>query len=228
MFRDRREAGRLLARKLAPYAGRSDVVVLALPRGGVPVGFEVARALDAPLEAFVVRKIGMPGHEEFAIGAVATGGLVVRRRMLIQAYEIPEEEVARTEARELAELARREKLYRSGRGPLDLRGKTAILVDDGLATGSSMQAAVLALRAARPARVVVAVPVASPEACEALGVEADDVVCLTTPKSFRAVGEWYEDFRQTSDEEVLELLALARGNEGAAGTGAARAAGSRA
>jgi putative phosphoribosyl transferase len=210
MFRNRREAGRQLARRLAAYAGRPDVIVLALPRGGVPVAYEVAEALDAPLEVFVVRKVGMPGHEEFAIGAVASGGLAVRRPLLIEAYQIPENVIERVEEQERAELARRERLYRSGRSPLDVREKTVILVDDGLATGSTMHAAVLALREARPARIVVAVPVASQEACEALRIEADVVVCLETPAPFRAVGQWYLDFGQTSDHEVLELLARAR------------------
>ena len=209
MFRDRREAGRLLARKLASYAGRADVIVLALPRGGVPVAYEVAKALRVPLEVFVVRKVGLPGHEEFAIGAVASGGLAVRRPLLIEAYRIPDDVVSRIEARERAELERRERLYRQGR-KLEIRGKTAILVDDGLATGSTMNAAVRALRAAMPARIVVAVPVSSREAGEALGFEADEIVCLSTPSPFRAVSRWYEDFRQTSDQEVLTLLALAR------------------
>jgi len=210
MFLDRREAGRLLARKLTAYRGRPDVIILALPRGGVPVAWEVARALHTPLEVFVVRKLGMPAHEEFAIGAVASGGLVVRRPLMIEAYGIPENVVERIEERERAELARRERLYRPAGERLDVRGKTAILVDDGLATGSSMHAAVLALRKARPARIVVAVPVASPQASEAMRLAADEVVCLATPEPFRAVGEWYGDFRQTSDAEVLELLALAR------------------
>ena len=210
MFLDRREAGRLLARKLTAYAGRPDVIILALPRGGVPVGWEVARALHAPLEVFVVRKVGMPAHEEFAIGAVASGGLVVRRPLMIEAYGIPEKVVERIEERERAELARRERLYRPAGERFDVRGKTAILVDDGLATGSSMHAAVLALQKARPARIVVAVPVASPQASEAMRLAADEVVCLATPERFRAVSEWYGDFHQTSDAEVLKLLALAR------------------
>jgi predicted phosphoribosyltransferase len=211
MFRNRREAGRLLARRLATYSGRPDVIVFALPRGGVPVAYEVAKALDAPLEVFVVRKLGMPGHEEFAIGAVASGGLVVRRPLLIEAYQIPDEIVGRIETRERAELERRERLYRPEGEPLEVRGKTVLLVDDGLATGSTMHAAVLALRKARPARIVVAVPVASPEASEGLRVEADEAVCLATPEPFGAVGQFYDDFRQTTDDEVLELLALARG-----------------
>ena len=210
MFKNRREAGRLLARKLSAYTGQPDVIVLALPRGGVPVAYEVARELQAPLDVFVVRKLGMPGHEEFAIGAVASGGLVVRRPLLIEAYQIPEKIVERIEAREREELERRETVY--GRGDsLDVEGKTVILVDDGLATGSTMHAAVLALRKARPARIVVAVPVASPEAFEGLRAEADAVFALATPRHFRAVGEWYDDFRQTTDQEVVALLELGRG-----------------
>ena len=210
MFRNRREAGRLLAQKLSAYSGRSDVMVLALPRGGVPVAYEAARALGVPLEVFVVRKLGMPGHEEFAIGAVASGGLVVRRPLLIEAYQIPATVVDRIESREKAELARRETLYGRGRSSSDVAGRTVILVDDGLATGSTMHAAVLALRKARPARIVVAVPVASPEALEGLRVEADEVVALATPRHFQAVGRWYDDFQQTTDKEVVSLLELAR------------------
>lgn len=217
MFRDRRGAGRLLARRLVQYAGRPEVVVLALPRGGVPVAYEVASALEVPLDVFVVRKLGMPGHEEFAIGAVASGGLMVRRPLLIEAYQIPDEIVGRIEARERAELARRERLYGRETGAFDVKGKTVIVVDDGLATGSTMHAAVLALRKALPARIVVAVPVGSPEACEGLRAEADEVVCLATPEHFRAVGQWYADFRQTSDDEVLELLGQARAHPAAAG-----------
>ena len=210
MLRDRREAGRLLAQKLSAYTGRPNVMVLALPRGGVPVAYEVAKALEVPLEVFVVRKIGMPGHEEFAIGAVASGGLVVRRPLLIEAYQIPGRIVERIEAREKEELARRETLYGRGGDSLEVEGKTVILVDDGLATGSTMHAAVLALRKARPARIVVAVPVASREGIEGIRTEADEVVALATPRHFRAVGQWYDDFRQTSDQEVLTLLELAR------------------
>ena len=210
MFRNRREAGRLLAQRLSAYSGRSDVMVLALPRGGVPVAYEAAKSLGVPLEVFVVRKLGMPGHEEFAIGAVASGGLVVRRPLLIEAYQIPAKIVQRIEAREREELARREMLYGRGGRALRVEGRTVILVNDGLATGSTMHAAVLALRKARPARIVVAVPVASPEAFEGLRVEADEVVTLATPRHFRAVERWYDDFQQTTDKEVLSLLELAR------------------
>ena len=210
MLKDRREAGRLLARELRQYANRPDVVVLGLPRGGVPVAYEVATALNAPLDVFLVRKVGFPGHEEFAIGALASGGVRVLNVPLIEAYAIPEEEVARLVQRERAELERRERAYRAGRPPLDVAGKTVILVDDGLATGASMQAAVLALKQARPARVVVAVPVAPAETCKALRSVADETVCGLTPEPFGAVGRWYEDFEQTMDEEVQGLLRRVR------------------
>lgn len=210
MLRDRREAGRLLARELRQYANRPDVVVLGLPRGGVPVAYEVATALDAPLDVFLVRKLGFPGREEFAIGALASGGLRVLNLPLIEAYAIPEEDLARVVQREQAELERRERAYRAGQAPLDVAGKTVILVDDGLATGASMQAAVLALKQARPRWVVVAVPVAPRETCEALRSVADETVCAFTPEPFEAVGRWYADFEQTSDEEVQELLERAR------------------
>ncbi len=212
LFRDRREAGRQLGKRLLDhgYADRSDVVVLALPRGGVPVAYEVARALDAPLDVFVVRKLGMPGNEEFAMGAVASGGISVRRPLLIEAYRIPDRVVDAIAAKERIELARRERAYRRDRPPLDVHRRTVILIDDGLATGSSMHAAILALREARPARIVVAVPVASAEACEAMRIAADEAICLKTPESFGSVGQWYGNFHQTADEEVSQLLSLAR------------------
>jgi putative phosphoribosyl transferase len=210
MLRDRREAGQLLASKLRDYANRPDVIVLGLPRGGVPVAYEVASALDAPLDVFLVRKLGMPGHEEYAVGALASGGLKVLNRLLLEAYGISEEDLAETVAREQAELERREREYRKGLPPLDVAGKTVILVDDGLATGSSMLAAVRALNEARPTRVVVAVPVAPPQTCEDLRAVADQVVCALTPEPFLAVGRWYANFDQTSDGEVKELLARAQ------------------
>ena len=210
MLRDRREAGQLLASKLRHYANRPDVLVLGLPRGGVPVAYEVASALDAPLDVFLVRKLGMPGHEEYAVGALASGGLKVLNRLLLEAYGISEEDLAETVAREQAELERREREYRKGLPPLDVAGKTVILVDDGLATGSSMLAAVRALNEARPARVVVAVPVAPTQTCEDLRAVADQVVCTMTPEPFLAVGRWYANFDQTSDPEVKELLARAQ------------------
>jgi predicted phosphoribosyltransferase len=214
-FRDRTEAGRLLAERLRHYAGRDDVIVLALPRGGVPVGYEVAKALGAPLDVFVVRKLGVPGHEELAMGAVATGGLLVLDEHLVQALGLPEEEVRRVIERELRELERRDREYRGDREPPQLAGKTVILVDDGLATGATMRAAALAVRRQNPARVVVAVPVAAEETCNAFSDVVDEIVCGVTPKPFRAVGLWYEDFSQTTDEEVRELLAQASAEAGA-------------
>jgi erythromycin esterase-like protein/predicted phosphoribosyltransferase len=209
-FRDRTDAGRRLAERLREYAGRDDVVVLALPRGGVPVAFEVARALDAPLDVFLVRKLGVPGHEELALGAIATGGVRVLSQPLIESLDIPPETIEAIDARERRELERRERAYRDGRPPPVLAGRIVILVDDGLATGSTMWAAVHAVRQEEPARVVVAVPVADPDVCASLRRAADDVVCLMTPRPLRAVGAWYEDFAQTSDDEVRELLRRTR------------------
>src|SRR4029077_17426848 len=206
-FHDRREAGLLLAAKLAAYANRVDVIVLALPRGGVPVAYEVARAVGAPLDVFVVRKLGVPGYEELAMGAVATGGMRVLNDQIVRDLRIPDDVIAGVAAAEREELARRERAYRGGRPPLDVRGRTVILVDDGLATGATMRAAVTALRQLQPDRIVVAVPTASPETCEALKAEVDEIVCAITPEPFHAVGYWYEDFTQTTDQEVRELLA---------------------
>jgi predicted phosphoribosyltransferase len=206
-FRDRTEAGRLLAQRLAAYANRPDVLVLALPRGGVPVAAEVARALRAPLDVFLVRKLGLPGQEELAMGAVATGGVRVINESLIRAIGIPNAVIEAVAAREQQELARRERLYRGDLPPPDLRGRTIILVDDGLATGATMLAAIRALKQQQPARIVVAVPTAAPETCEALKAEVDDVVCAVTPEPFYSVGLWYEDFSQTTDDEVRALLA---------------------
>jgi predicted phosphoribosyltransferase len=206
LFRDRREAGRLLAAKLTAYANRPDVIVLALPRGGVPVGYEVARALGAPLDVFVVRKLGVPGYEELAMGAVATGGVRVLNDQVVSRLGIPEHVIDAVAAHEQQELALRERLYRGGRPPLDVRNRTVILVDDGLATGATMHAAIAALRQLHPARIVVAVPTASPETCEEMRAEADDVICAVTPEPFQAVGRWYQDFSQTTDEEVQDLL----------------------
>ena len=210
-FRGRREAGRLLAGKLSTYANRPDVLVLALPRGGVPVAAEVARALGTPLDVFVVRKLGVPGHEEFAFGAIATGGVRVLNEDVVRALQIPDRVIDAVAAREQEELARRERVYRGDRPPLDVRGRTVILVDDGLATGATMQAAIRALRQQQPARIVVAVPTASLETCDELKREVDEVICATTPDPFYAVGLWYEDFSQTTDEEVRELLARSTG-----------------
>jgi predicted phosphoribosyltransferase len=209
VYRDRIEAGRVLAERLGAYADRPDVIVLALPRGGVPVGYEVARALHAPLDVFIVRKLGVPGHEELAMGAVATGGVRVLNEQVVRGLRIPDSVIDAVASWELEELRRRERLYRGERPPPDVRGKTVILVDDGLATGSTMLAAVRALRQQQPARIVVAVPIAAPDTCELLRAEVDDVVCAVTPEPFYAVGLWYRDFSQTTDEEVRELLAQA-------------------
>lgn len=209
MFRDRRDAGRTLAGALSKYAGRSDVVVLALPRGGVPVGFEVASALGVPLDVFVVRKLGVPGHEELALGAIASGGAVVFNEDVTDRLDLSPEEVDRVLRREASELLRREALYRRGKPPLEVRGRTVILVDDGLATGASMRAAVAALKAAGPKRVVIAVPIASPETCAEFRQDVDEIICAVTPMPFFAVSPWYEDFSATSDEEVRQLLAVA-------------------
>jgi predicted phosphoribosyltransferase len=209
LFRDRRDAGRALAKVLSAYAKRPDVVVLALPRGGVPVGFEVARALHAPLDVFIVRKLGVPGHDEYAMGAIASGGVRVLNEKIVQLLGIPAEAVEAVARAEQRELERREKLYRDGRPPLDITGRTVILVDDGLATGATMLAAVKAIHAKLPERIVIAVPTASAETCADLRHEVDEVICATTPEPFHAVGLWYQDFGQTSDEEVHELLSQA-------------------
>jgi predicted phosphoribosyltransferase len=214
-FRDRADAGRKLAEKLMAYAGRSDVVVLALPRGGVPVGAEVARALGAPLDVFLVRKLGLPGHEELAMGAIATGGARVLNEELVRDLRLDEQLIETVARREQAELERREQLYRGSRPPPELAGKTVILVDDGLATGASMRAAVAAVRAREPARVVVAVPTAAPQTCAELEAEVDEIVCERTPDPFYAVGLWYEDFSETTDEQVRELLEHAAGSPSA-------------
>ena len=215
-FRDRRDAGRMLAEQLSVYAGRPDVVVLALPRGGVPVAYEVARVLHAPLDVFLVRKLGVPGHEELAMGAVATGGVHVLNDQIVRALGIPPRVIDAVAAWQQQELARRERLYRDDRPSVDVKGRTVILVDDGLATGATMRAAVAALRQQHPARLVVAVPTAAPETCDELRAEADDVVCAITPEPFYSVGLWYEDFAQTTDDEVRELLAQAARQERAA------------
>jgi len=207
-YRDRRHAGVELARHLAHVKGQY-VVVLALPRGGVPVAFEVARALDAPLDVFVVRKLGLPGHPEFAMGALASGGVRVLNDEVVRLYRIPEQAVEAIAQDEQTELERRERAYRSQRPALDVRGRTVVLIDDGLATGSTMKAAVEAVRALSPARIIVAVPVGSPDTCREFAGIADEIVCARRPEHFAAVGQWYDDFRQTTDEEVRELLQTA-------------------
>jgi len=210
LFRDRRDAGQKLAQELKEYANRPDVVVLALPRGGVPVAYEVAKALKAPLDIFLVRKLGVPGHEELAMGAIASGGVRVLNDTVVDALNIPERLIDAVAEKEQRELERRERAYRGDRPKPEVRGKTVILVDDGLATGASMRAAVEALRAQDPARIVVAVPTAAPETCEAFEDTVEEVVCAETPQPFFGVGFWYQDFSQTSDEEVRTLLARAQ------------------
>jgi putative phosphoribosyl transferase len=205
-FRDRFHAGRRLAAALQAYAGRPKLLVLALPRGGVPVGYEVARALNAPLDVMLVRKLGVPGHEELAMGAIAYGGIRILCDDVVRAFGIPEHLVASIARNEEEELDRRERVYRDHRPPLEVKGRTVILVDDGLATGSTMRAAAAALRTQSPGRLVVAVPVAPPETCAALQSEVDDVICARAPEPFFAVGNWYDDFSQISDEEVRHLL----------------------
>jgi putative phosphoribosyl transferase len=209
-FRDRREAGDRLAERLRAYANRTDAIVLALPRGGVPVAYEVAEQLRVPLDVFVVRKLGVPGQEELAMGALASGGVRVLDDELIRMAGVSVTDIERATAMATEELSRQEGRYRGARRFPDIRDKTVILVDDGLATGSTMRAAVQALRAQRPTAIVVAVPVGAPETCEALRAVADDVVCVETPEPFRAVGLWYEDFAQTTDDEVHALLDRAR------------------
>jgi len=206
LFQDRRDAGRFLATKLANYANRPDVLVLALPRGGVPVAFEVAKALNAPLDIFLVRKLGVPGHEELAMGAIATGGTRVLNQEVVQALGISPEVIGWVAAKELQELRRRERLYRGQRPPPDVQGRTVILIDDGLATGATMRAAVVALRQQGPARIVVAVPTAAPSTCAEFETEVDEIVCAVTPEPFYGVGLWYANFSQTTDEDVRNLL----------------------
>jgi predicted phosphoribosyltransferase len=208
-YRDRTDAGRRLAAELREYAERPDVIVLALPRGGVPVGYEVARALRAPLDVLVVRKLGLPAHPELAIGAIASGGIRVLDQGAIRRFGVTDQELAVVAATEQRELERRERQYRENRTAPDITGKTVILIDDGLATGATMAAAAAALRAQQPAKLIVAVPVSAPEACEAFRDIADDLVCAATPEPFTAVGQWYDDFSQTSDAEVHDLLARA-------------------
>ena len=211
-YENREQAGKALATKLEHYAGDPTVIVLALPRGGVPVGFEVAQALGAPLDVFIVRKLGVPGHEEYAMGAIASGGVRVMNPDAAGLH-ISESAVQAVAKREARELERRERLYRGNRPPYDLTDRTVILVDDGLATGSTMRAAATAVRQHRPRRIVVAVPVAAADTCDEFRHEVDEVICALTPEPFRAVGLWYDDFDQTSDEEVHALLHAARAKE---------------
>jgi putative phosphoribosyl transferase len=207
IFRDRADAGTALARLLDEYAGRDDVVVLALPRGGVPVGYQVAEALGAPLDVFLVRKLGTPGHRELAMGAIASGGVRVLNDEVVRWLHIRPEQIESVAREEEQELVRREAAYKAGRPPVSVNARIAILVDDGLATGSTMRAAVQAVRQLGPARIVVAVPVGAPSTCDEFRSIADEIVCARTPEPFSAVGQWYRNFSQTTDEEVRALLA---------------------
>jgi putative phosphoribosyl transferase len=205
-FDDRSAAGRELAKRLSRYAGRKDIVVLGLPRGGVPVAYEVAAALAAPLDVFVVRKLGVPGHEELAMGAIASGGVRVLNERVVNEVGIDAPEIEAVADRERAELERRERAYRGERDPIDVEGKTVIVVDDGLATGATMRAAITALRDRQADTIVVAVPTGSPQTCAEIGETVDEIVCARTPEEFTAVGVWYRDFEPTSDDEVRRLL----------------------
>ena len=208
-FRNRTEAGQLLARALDEYAGRDDLVILALPRGGVPIGYEIARRVRVPLDVFLVRKLGVPWHPELAMGALASGGVQVLNDEVVRMYGIPPHVIQAVAAQEQEELDRRAREYRGDRAFPSLEGRTVILVDDGLATGSTMRAAVAAVRQQKPASIIVAVPVAAVQTCDEFRHEVDDIVCLRMPEMFSAVGAWYDDFSQTSDEEVRALLAAA-------------------
>ncbi len=214
LFQDRAEAGREMASRLEEFACRPEVLVLALPRGGVPVGYEVARALNTPLDVFVVRKIGVPWQPELAMGAVASGGTLVLNPEVVRGVGISNTEFEQAVSREMKELEQRERRYRGERPPLDVKGRTVILVDDGLATGSSMRAAAKALRERQPARLVIAAPVAAAATCQELRAEGYEVVCAATPEPFLAVGQWYREFSQTSDEEVRQLLDRAAQQQG--------------
>jgi putative phosphoribosyl transferase len=209
IFRDRFEAGRALAERLGRYAARPDVVVLALPRGGVPVGFELARELGVSLDAFIVRKLGVPGHEELAFGAIASGGVRVLNDEVVDALRLDQATIEHVTRQESRELDRREELFRHGLPAPGIAGRTVILVDDGLATGSTMRAAAMAVRAQQPERLIIAVPVGASDTCRRLRDEADELICLETPSPFQAVGLWYEDFSETRDAEVRELLGRA-------------------
>ena len=215
-FVNRKEAGEILAEALSGYAGKSGTLVLALPRGGVPVAYEVAKALSAPLDLWLVRKLGVPGQEELAMGAIAGKNTLVLNDDIIAALNISQPTIDSIIAREQAELERRNKHYRHGKPPPDVGGNTILIIDDGLATGATMRAAIASLRQAAAARVIAAVPVGAMSTCRKIGQEADELVCLHTPEPFYGVGQWYSDFSQTSDEEVLALLARAATNSGGA------------
>jgi len=208
-LKNRVEAGQLLADALQPYAGRTDVLVLALPRGGVPVAFEVAERLEAPLDLMLVRKLGVPGQEELALGAMASGGIKILNTELVQNVNISETVIDRIVSKEKKELERREQAYRGNRPPPEIRDRCVILIDDGLATGATMRVAVSAVRQQQPTQIIVGIPVAPPDTVEKLRREADEVFCLATPEPFFAIGTWYTDFSQISDEEVRDLLSRA-------------------
>lgn len=213
LFQDRTEAGQKLAEKLTVYATRQDVLVLGLPRGGVPVAYEVAKTLNAPLDIFLVRKLGVPTQPEFAMGAIASGGVRILNEKVVKNLHISEDAIARTAAQEQRELERREYAYRGDRPPLNLRDRTIILVDDGLATGATMHAAVVAIRKQHPKRIIAAVPISAPEICNEFRVEVDKIICAETPRPFFAVGIWYKNFSQTTDAEVRDLLQRAAERE---------------
>ena len=210
IFKDRVDAGRRLAKELSKYANRPDVLILALPRGGVPVAFEVAKELNVKMDVFIVRKLGVPGNEELAMGAIASNDIRVLNEDVVRSFHVPDRVIATVAANELRELERRERLYRGDRPKPDISGATVILIDDGLAPGATMRAAAAALKTKNPAKIVVAVPTAAPDTCEFFKKEVDEVICVTTPEPFYGVGAWYVDFRQTTDEEVIELLEKAR------------------
>ncbi|AKB15404.1 phosphoribosyltransferase [Methanosarcina thermophila] len=210
IFKDRVDAGRRLSKELSKYANRPDVLILALPRGGVPVAFEVAKELNVKMDVFIVRKLGVPGNEELAMGAIASNDIRVLNEDVVRSFHVPDRVIATVAANELRELERRERLYRGDRPKPDISGATVILIDDGLATGATMRAAAAALKTKNPAKIVVAVPTAAPDTCEFFKKEVDEVICVTTPEPFYGVGAWYVDFRQTTDEEVIELLEKAR------------------
>ena len=212
VFADRREAGRELGRLLTRAVKPGEAIVLALPRGGVPVAYEIARALDIPLDVFLVRKLGTPGHPELAMGAIASGGIRVLNDEVVQALNIPQQQIDAVAAQEQRELERRDAAYRQGRSLPELTNRSVILVDDGLATGSTMKAAVQAVKQQQPKRIIVAVPVGALETCRMLGDMADEVICARTPQPFSAVGQWYRDFTQTSDDEVMSLLEESQGD----------------
>ncbi len=214
IYRDRVDAGKQLAKRLTDFADRDDVLVLALPRGGVPVAYEVAKALQVPMDIFLVRKLGVPGHEELAMGAISTGGVRVLNDDIVSYLRIPRDVIDAVAAGELKELERREREYRGDRPEPDVRGKTVILIDDGLATGSTMRAAAAALRQQNPTRIIVAVPVSAPQTCDEYRMGVDEIICARTPEPFFGVGMWYEDFSQTTDDEVRDLLGKARNETG--------------